>query len=307
MWRYIVRRILLMIPVFFGATFLIYAAVFAIPGDPVRALFGDRQPPDSVINQIRSQYNLDDPLLVQYAKYIGNVFQGDLGIDFRGRPVTDIIATAFPTTLQLALTAFAFIVLIGFTAGVMAALWKGSFVDNLVRVSTIVLVAIPIFVLGYTAQLVFGVQLGWFPVAGDQEGWYSFILPGLVLAAGELAYISRLTRTSLVENLRADYVRTATSKGLTRGRVVVRHALRNSLIPVVTYLGITIGALMIGAIVTEGVFNLPGIGRAVFQAVQNQDNAVVVGIVTLLVIIFMVANLVVDILYAVLDPRIRYE
>jgi len=307
MWRYIVRRILLMIPVFFGATFLIYAAVFAIPGDPVRALFGDRQPPDSVINQIRAQYNLDDPLLVQYAKYIGNVFQGDLGIDFRGRPVTDIIATAFPTTLQLALTAFAFIVLIGFTAGIMAALWKGSFVDNLVRVSTIVLVAVPIFVLGYTAQLVFGVQLGWFPVAGDREGWYSFILPGLVLAAGELAYISRLTRTSLVENLRADYVRTATSKGLTRGRVVVRHALRNSLIPVVTYLGITIGALMIGAIVTEGVFNLPGIGRAVFQAVQNQDNAVVVGIVTLLVIIFMVANLVVDILYAVLDPRIRYE
>jgi ABC-type dipeptide/oligopeptide/nickel transport system permease component len=296
-----------MIPVFFGATFLIYAAVFAIPGDPVRALFGDRQPPDSVINQIRAQYNLDDPLLVQYAKYIGNVFQGDLGIDFRGRPVTDIIATAFPTTLQLALTAFAFIVLIGFTAGIMAALWKGSFVDNLVRVSTIVLVAVPIFVLGYTAQLVFGVQLGWFPVAGDREGWYSFILPGLVLAAGELAYISRLTRTSLVENLRADYVRTATSKGLTRGRVVVRHALRNSLIPVVTYLGITIGALMIGAIVTEGVFNLPGIGRAVFQAVQNQDNAVVVGIVTLLVIIFMVANLVVDILYAVLDPRIRYE
>lgn len=307
MWRYIVRRILLMIPVFFGATFVIYAAVFAIPGDPVRALFGDRQPPESVINQIREQYNLDDPLLVQYVKYIGNVFQGDLGIDFRGRPVTDILGDAFPTTLQLALTAFAFIILFGLTAGVLAGLYRGSFLDNLVRVSTIVLVAIPIFVLGYTAQLVFGVQLGWFPVAGAREGWVSFILPGLVLAAGELAYISRLTRTSLVENLRADYVRTATAKGLSRGRVVIRHALRNSLIPVVTYLGITIGALMIGAIVTEGVFNLPGIGRAVFQAVQNQDNAVVVGIVTLLVIIFMVANLVVDILYAVLDPRIRYE
>jgi ABC-type dipeptide/oligopeptide/nickel transport system permease component len=307
MWRYILRRVLLMIPVFFGATFLIYAAVFALPGDPVRALFGERPVPESVLIEIREQYNLNDPLLLQYAKYMGNVFQGDLGIDFRGRPVTDIIVNAFPVTLRLGLTAFAFLAVIGLTAGVLAAIWRGSFIDNLVRISTILLVAVPIFVLGYTAQLLFGVELGWFPVAGDREGWYSYLLPGLVLAAGELAYVSRLTRTSLVENLRADYVRTATAKGLSRERVVGRHALRNSLIPVVTYLGITIGTLMIGAIVTEGIFNLPGIGRATFDAVQNQDNAVVVGIVTLLVIIFMVVNLLVDILYAVLDPRIRYD
>jgi ABC-type dipeptide/oligopeptide/nickel transport system permease component len=307
MWRYIARRILLMIPVFFGATFLVYAAVFAIPGDPVRALFGERPVPESVLLAVREQYNLNDPLLVQYAKYMGNVFQGDLGIDFRGRPVADIIASSFPITLRLALTAFVFMAVIGIAAGVLSALYKGSVVDNVVRVSTILLVAVPIFVLGYTAQLVFGVELGWFPVAGNREGWVSYVLPGLVLAAGELAYVSRLTRTSLVENLRADYVRTATAKGLSRGRVVGRHALRNSLIPVVTYLGIAAGTFMIGAIVTEGIFNLPGIGRAVFQAVLSQDNAVVVGIVTLLVIIFMLINLLVDILYAVLDPRIRYD
>jgi oligopeptide transport system permease protein len=305
--RYVIRRLLQFIPVFFGATFFIFAMVFAIPGDPIRALFGDRPVSENTIRALREEYNLNDPLLVQYWKYITGVFQGDLGTTFNGREVSDILAQSFPVTLRLALTAFVIEAIIGLAAGVLAGLRRGSFMDNLVRITTIILVAIPVFVLGYTAQLVLGVQLGWFPIAGIRDGWLSYVLPGLVLASLGLAFIARLTRTSLIENLRADYVRTATAKGLKRSRVVGRHTLRNSLIPVVTYLGIDLGTLMVGAIVTEGVFNLPGIGRQVFQATISQENSVVVGIVTLAVIVFMVSNLVVDMLYAVLDPRIRYE
>ena len=307
MGRFVIRRLLQAIPVFFFATFLIYAMVFAIPGDPVRALFGDRPVAESTIQAIREQYNLNDPLLVQYWKYITGVFSGDLGLDFRGRPVWDIIAQRFPITVRLALFAFVFELVLGLVAGLLAGIRRGSFIDNLVLVATTAVIAVPIFVLGYTAQILFGVELGWFPIAGTRQGLISYALPGMVLGAGSLAYVARLTRTSLVENLRADYVRTATAKGMSRGRVVGRHALRNSLIPVVTFLGVDLGSLMAGAIITEGIFNLPGIGRAVFEATRQQEGTVVVGIVTLLVIIFIVSNLVVDLLYAVLDPRIRYE
>ena len=161
--------------------------------------------------------------------------------------------------------------------------------------------------LAFFAQLLFGLKLGWFPIAGTNDGLYSYLLPGLVLASGSLAYVARLTRTSLAENLRADYVRTARAKGLPNRTVIVRHTLRNSLIPVVTFIGADIGTLMGGAIVTESVFNLPGIGRAVFDSVRAQEGAVVVGIVTLMVFFFIFFNLVVDVLYAVLDPRIRYD
>jgi peptide/nickel transport system permease protein/oligopeptide transport system permease protein len=162
-------------------------------------------------------------------------------------------------------------------------------------------------VLGFTAQIMLGVKLGWFPIAGLNQGWKSYLLPAFVLAALSLAYVARLTRTSLVENLRSDYIRTAVAKGLPRKRVVGRHALRNSLIPVVTYLGIDLGALMGGAIVTEGIFNIPGIGQQVFVSIRSQEGPVVVGITTALVLVYITANLLVDVLYGVLDPRIRYE
>ncbi|HJY24441.1 MAG TPA: ABC transporter permease, partial [Actinomycetes bacterium] len=232
----------------------------------------------------------------------------DFGTSFRGQEVADIMAQAWPVTLKLALTAFFFEIVIGLTAGIMAGLRKGRFIDNLVLVTTTLVVSIPIFVLGFTAQLVFGVKLGWFPIAGVQNGWPTdYILPGLVLASVALAYLARLTRTSLVENLRSDYVRTAIAKGLPRRRVVGRHTLRNSLIPVVTLLGVDLGQLMSGAIVTEGVFNLPGIGQQIFRAVGNREGTIVVGISTALVLVFLFANLIVDILYGLLDPRIRYE
>jgi peptide/nickel transport system permease protein/oligopeptide transport system permease protein len=217
------------------------------------------------------------------------------------------MAERFPITARLAVAAFVFELFLGLIAGVLAGLRRGSFMDNLVLVSTTTIVAIPVFVLGFIAQLVIGVQLGWFPVAGIQQGWYSYALPAMVLGSLSLVYVARLTRTSLVENLRSDYVRTATAKGLPRSRVVGRHALRNSLIPVVTFLGVDLGTLMGGAIITEGIFNIPGVGRAVFDAVRGQEGAVVVGIVTAGIVIFIVANLLVDVLYAVLDPRIRYD
>lgn len=305
MARYIARRFLQAIPVFFGATFIVFAMVYALPGDPIRALNGERPISESAQAALRERYNLDDPLAIQYAKYIGGLAQGDFGETFRGRPVSEIMKEKFPVTARLALGAFIFEAALGLIAGILAGLRRGSFMDNLVLVSTTFIVAIPVFVLGFVAQIMLGVELGWFPIAGVQQGWFSYILPSIVLGSLSLVYIARLTRTSLVENLRSDYIRTAEAKGLSRRRVVGRHAMRNSLIPVVTFLGVDLGALMGGAIITEGIFNIPGVGREIFLAIRGQEGAVVVGIVTAGILIFIVMNLIVDILYAVLDPRIR--
>ena len=307
MARYIARRLLLAIPVLIGASFLIFAMVFALPGDPIRALGGDRPLSESVQAQLRDQYNLDDPLPVQYAKYLGNLVQGDLGTDFRGRPVSEILGDTVPVTIRLALVALTFEAVFGLIAGVLAGIRQKSFFDSLVLVSTTMVVSIPVFVLGFLAQYFLGLRLGLFPVAGIANGFTGYLLPGFVLAALSLAYVARLTRTSLVENLRNDYVRTAKAKGLTPAAIVGKHTLRNSLIPVVTFLGADLGTLMSGAVVTEGIFNIPGIGRAVFRAIESQEGTVVVGIVTLLVFVYIFFNLVVDVLYAALDPRIRYE
>jgi oligopeptide transport system permease protein len=307
MGRYVARRLLLTIPVLIGASFLIFAMVYALPGDPIRALAGERPISPAVAAQLRQQFNLGDPLIVQYGKYLGNIFQGDFGTDFRGRPVWDLIEQRLPVTARLAMVAILFEAIIGVTAGVLAGIRRNGFFDNLVLVSTTLVVSIPILVLAFLAQYVFGLKLGWFPIAGINQGFYSYILPGLVLASGSLAYVARLTRTSMAENLRADYVRTAKAKGLQPRTVVVRHTLRNSLIPVVTFIGADVGTLMGGAIVTEGVFNIPGVGRAVYDAIRSQEGAVVVGITVLLVGVFIFFNLVVDLLYAVLDPRIRYD
>jgi oligopeptide transport system permease protein len=307
MGRYVARRLLLTIPVLIGASFLIFAMVYALPGDPIRALAGDRPLPAAVIAQIRENFNLNDPLGIQYLKYVGDLLQGDLGTDFSGRPVVDTISRTLPVTVRLTLVAVIFEIIIGLTAGVLAGIRRNSFFDNLVLVSTTVIVSVPILVLAFISQYLFGLKLGLFPVAGIREGMYGYVLPGLVLASGSLAYVARLTRTSVAENMRADYVRTARAKGLPNRTVIVRHTLRNSLIPVVTFIGADVGSLLGGAIVTESVFNLPGIGREVFDAVRAQEGAVVVGIVTLLVFFFIFFNLLVDVLYAVLDPRIRFD
>ncbi|HLS14174.1 MAG TPA: ABC transporter permease [Beutenbergiaceae bacterium] len=307
MTRYVIRRILQFIPVVLAATFLVYALVFAIPGDPIRALSGDRPLSDAVQDTLRDRYNLNDPLLLQYGKYLLAVVQGDFGTTFQGRDVSDIIAQRFPVSLRLAVVAFIIQGIIGIVAGILAALRNKGFMDTLVQVSTVVLVAIPTLVFAFLSQVVFGLYLGWFPVAGIGQGWYSYLLPGFALGSVSMALIARLVRASLAESLNADYVRTATAKGMKRSRVVGRHALRNSLIPVVTFMGADLGAMLGGTIIIETVFNLPGLGGEVFRAINAQEGTVVVGIVTLFVLFFVVINLIVDILYAYLDPRIRYE
>ncbi|NGN65691.1 ABC transporter permease [Streptomyces sp. A7024] len=307
MWRYTVRRILQMIPVLIGTTFIIYAMVFALPGDPIQALAGSKPLPQSVINALHERYNLDDPLVVQYAKYMANAFQGDFGETFYGQSVTSALESRWPVTLKLALVAWVFELVAGVTLGVWAGLRRGKFTDRVILGGTTLIIAVPTFVVAYSAQLLLGVKWDIFPVAGTQEGWVSYILPGIVLGSFSLAFVARLVRTSIAENLRADYMRTARAKGLPKHRVVVRHLLRNSLIPVVTYLGVDLGSLMSGALVVEAVFNMPGIGQGIFQAVQTKQGTLVVGVTTILVLIYLFANLIVDLLYGVLDPRIRYE
>ncbi|GHJ96822.1 putative dipeptide-transport integral membrane protein ABC transporter DppB [Streptomyces sp. NE5-10] len=308
MWRFVARRLLHALPVLLGTTFLIYTLVFVLPGDPIQGLAGDKPVPPAVLAELRARYHLDDPLWAQYTHYLTGLLTGDLGTTFTGRRVSDLLADRWVVTLQLGLTAWVLEVVLGMSLGVWAGLRKGRWDDSAVLFGTTLVISVPVFVVGYLAQLVFGVQLGWLPVAGTEGGWpLAYLLPGLVLASFGLAYVARLTRSSLIENLRADYVRTAHSKGLSRRRVVVRHTLRNSLIPVVTFLGLELGGLMAGAIVTEYIFNLPGVGQQLFQSIQLREGSVVVGTTTALVLIFLLANLLVDLLYGLLDPRIRHD
>lgn len=307
MGKFIVRRVLQMIPVLLGSTFLIFTLVFALPGDPTDGRCGERPCSPSYIAAFRAEYNLDKPFLVQYGLYFSKLLQGDLGVNYYGNSVLHELAIRYPVTLRLALIAILFEIIIGISAGILAGLRKGKFTDHLVTVSTLILISIPVFVLGGLAQMVFGIKLGWFPVTATEGTWYQLILPGLVLGALSVAYVARLTRTSLVENLRADYVRTAKAKGLSNRRSISVHALRNSLIPVVTYIGASFGVLMGGAIVTERIFNINGIGNFIYRSISQRDGASVVGAVVVLVFVYLVVNLLVDILYGILDPRISHD
>lgn len=308
MGKYIVRRLLQMIPVVLGATFLIYAMVFAMPGDPTAGKCGMRACPPAYIAEFRDKYNLDDPLVVQYGKYMGNVLQGDLGVSMYGYPVAEELADRYLVTAKLAGMALLWEAVIGISAGVLAGIRKGGFVDNLILVSTLVAISLPTFVTGVVLQFFFGVRLGWFPTIVSAEATvYELLLPSIVLGSLSLAYIARLTRTNLVENLRADYVRTARAKGLTERRTFGVHALRNSLVPVITFMGYDFGALLGGAIVTEGIFNIAGVGGYIFTGIHNRDGIAVVGAVTVLVIVYLMVNLLVDLLYGVLDPRISHD
>ncbi|MEV7022042.1 ABC transporter permease [Kitasatospora sp. NPDC093558] len=307
MGSYVLRRVLQMIPVFFGTTLLIFLMVYTLPGDPVAALFGEKAADPAVVASIKHKYYLDQPVWKQYLHYMGNLFQGDFGTSFTGRPVTDIMADAFPVTIRLALLAFVFEMILGLCLGLVSGLKRGSVQDTLVLILTLLVISIPVFVLAYIAQTVFATNLGWVtPTVQNSYDLSQLILPAMVLGSLSLAYVARLTRTSIGENLRADYMRTAVAKGLPRRTIISRHLLRNSLIPVVTFLGTDLGALMGGAIVTEGIFNVQGIGNVLYRAINQKEGPTVVGIVTVLVIVYLVASLLVDLLYAVLDPRIRY-
>ncbi|MDR6865560.1 oligopeptide transport system permease protein [Microbacterium resistens] len=307
MLGYIIKRLLQVIPVFFGATLLIYFLVFAMPGDPILALFGDRTPNPAVVNQLREQYHLNDPFIVQYWYYISGVFQGDLGTTFSGRPVTEVLAQTLPVTGRLALMAIAIEFVTSIIIGSIAALRKGKIFDNVSLIVALIAIAIPIFVLCFLAQYFLAIQLGWFsPTVGADNDWGGLWLPALVLGFSLFATSMRLMRGSVIDTLNQDWVRTAYSKGLSRNRVIPVHVLRNSLIPVITNSATNFGVLLVGATVTEGIFNVPGVGNTLYQAAIRGEGPTVVSFVTVFVILYVLVNLLVDLLYGLLDPRIRY-
>lgn len=307
MLRYVGRRLLQMIPVFFGATLLIYALVFLMPGDPVQALGGDRGLSAAAEARVRAEYNLDKPFIVQYLLYLKGVFSLDFGTTFSGRPVTEVMAHAFPVTIKLAVMALVFETIFGVAFGVIAGIRRGGIFDSTVLVMSLFVIAVPSFVIGFVLQFVVGVKWKLLPVTvGANDSFQALLMPAIVLGALSFAYVLRLTRQSVSENLTADYVRTARAKGLSNGAVMGRHVLRNSLIPVVTYIGADLGGLMAGAIVTEGIFGISGVGGTMYQAILKGEPTTVVSFTMVLVIVYIFANLLVDLIYALLDPRIRY-
>ena len=307
MLRYIGRRLLQTIPVFFGATFLIFAMVYLMPGDPVAALGGDKGLTEAAAARIREEYNLDKPFWLQYLLYLKGIFTLDFGTTFSQQPVTTVLATAFPITIRLAIYALLIEAILGILFGVIAGVRRGGFFDSTVLVLSLVVISVPTFVIGFLMQFFLGIKWGLLPATASTVSFKSLTMPAIVLGATSLAYVIRLTRQSVSENVSADYVRTARAKGLKEGTVMTRHILRNSLIPVATFLGGDLGGLMGGAIITEGIFNINGVGGTLWQSIVRGEPATVVSFTTVLVMVYITANLLVDLLYAVLDPRIRYE
>jgi len=307
MWWYVTKRLLQTIPVFIGAVAILFLLLQLRQGDPVLNLAGNKPVSQEVRNAIAAQYHLDDPWYSQMFYFIKGALTLDFGNTFSGQPVIDLIKETFPVTVTLAVMALAIDAILGITIGTIAGLNRNGFFDSTALVISLLLISIPIFVLGFVMQLIFGVKLGWTsPTVGGDWTVVDLILPAIVLAIANFAYTIRLTRTSVAENLTADHVRTARAKGLSNRLVVRNHVLRNSLVPVVTYIGINLGSLMAGAVITETIFNVPGIGNAAYIAIQKGETATVVAIVTFMVMVYVLMSLLVDLLYAVLDPRIRY-
>lgn len=308
MARYILRRTLQAIPVFFVATFLIFVIVWVLPGDPIQAQFGERPVRDSTRIAYEKRYNLNDPIHVQYWKYItGIIFRLDFGESLRTqRPVYDIFFEALPRTLRLAGLAVLMDAAMGIPLGIMASRRRGGFFDNSTLFSTVILMSMPPFVVLGLFQLIFGVKLGWFPISGA-DGIRSYLLPAFGIAVGTMALTARLMRSSMIDTFREDYIKTARAKGASERRVLTVHALRNAFVPVVTSLGLAMGALIGGAIVAESIFQIPGIGFQIARSISTRDGFVIVGVSTMLVVAYLIINLLVDIIYALLDPRIRYD
>ena len=307
MGKYLLRRVLQVIPVVLGTTLLVYALVFALPGDPVKAMFGDKPVNPAVAAQIRAEYNLDKPFIVQYFIFLKNALTLDFGKTFSGQLVIDEIGRAFPITIRLALMAFVFEAVFGIIFGVISGMKKGKWYDTVILIVSLLLISVPTFVTGFLGQYLFGIKWSILPVtAGNDPTFIDLLLPAMVLGSVSMAYIIRLTRSEISSNIAEDYVRTARAKGMSNRQVMLRHVLRNSLIPVVTYLGQDIAALMGGAMISETIFNIHGVGWLTYQSILKGEGNLVVSIVTLLMLIFVVCNLIVDLLYAALDPRIRY-
>jgi len=302
------KRGLALLPVLIGVSLLVFILTAIALGDPVRAMMGQRGDP-AIIQQIRQEYALDRPVWVQYATWMGRLLRGDLGRSYhQQRPVADVILERFPATFRLALSATALAVALGVSAGILSALRPGSLLDHLLMGAAVLGVSTPVFWLGLMLSLLFSVWLGWFPVSGYGDGALAnLVLPAVTLGALHTGTIARMTRSSLLEVVRHEYVQTARAKGLAERWVIGKHALRNALIPVVTVIGIGLADLLVGAPLTETVFAWPGLGRMLVAAVGQRDVPVVMGAVLVFAVIYVGGNLLVDLAYLLIDPRVRRE
>jgi len=306
MGRYVLRRLLLTVPVLFGVATLVFALIHLVPGDPAEAMLGETASAAD-LDELRSRLGLDQPLLVQYRQFLSGLVRGDLGLSFRyGTPVGAEILQRMGPTAMLALAAIVVAVLVAVPLGVAGAVFRGTWVDRAAMTLSLAGIAMTNFWLGPVLAMVFAVGLGWLPVSGSGT-WRHLVLPAVTLGAALAAATARMTRASLAEELGEMYVRAARARGLSRARIVGRHALRNSLIPVVTILGLQLGAVLTGTIITETIFSWPGVGRLLIQAINFRDYPLVQGCILLIAATYVTANLAVDMLYAWLDPRIRYS
>jgi peptide/nickel transport system permease protein len=304
--RFTVRRLLLTIPVLLGVATLVFALLHMVPGDPALVMLGEAAAASDV-EELRQTLGLNQPLLTQYLQFISGLVQGDFGTSFRyGTPVFGEIAQRLPNTLELALAAMSVAILIAIPLGIIGALHQGRAIDQAAMTVSLVGISMPNFWLGPLLAIVFAVMLGWLPVSGTGD-WRHLVLPAVTLGAALAAILARMTRASLIEELRELYVLAARARGLSQTRAVLRHALRNSLIPVVTILGLQFGAVLTGTIITETIFAWPGVGRLLIQAINFRDYPLVQGCILFIATTYVMVNLVVDLAYGWLDPRIRYE
>ncbi|KAJ9431119.1 MULTISPECIES: ABC transporter permease [Pantoea] len=312
MLELIVKRLLLAIPTLLLVSIMVFALQKLLPGDPVLAMAGEERDP-AVIAQLRAEYHLDDPIPTQYFAWIGNALTGDLGMSLRTKePVTALIASKLPVTLELSLLAMIIALVIGISMGIIAAVRKDSWVDHTTNFVALSGISVPHFWLGILLILLFSVHLQWLPASGFvpvsedvAQNLKTLLLPALVLGTGLAATLMRHTRASMIAVLKADYIRTARAKGLLAKKVVLKHALRNALMPIVTLTTLLFGELLGGAVLTEQVFTLPGFGKMIVDAVFNRDYAVVQGVVLVVAIGFLLLNLLADVLYLIINPKMR--
>ena len=303
MFKYVTKRILSTIPVLLGMILLIFFMLNVVPGDPVTVMMKEHLKMD-VVERLRQSMRLDDPFFVRYFRYVWDAIRGDLGVSWKlSRPVTGLIATAFPYTLRLAVCAALFSWIMGIPVGIVSAVRKNSLVDHLSMGLSLFGVSMPVFWVALILQNTFK---GTLPVSGVAD-WRSYILPTIVLGWSSAGRIARLTRSNLLEVLRDDYIRTARSKGLSPFTVITRHALKNALIPVVTVMAIQLSSMLSGAVITESVFSIPGVGSLAVSAIKNRDMPLLQGTVIFTAVLIIAGNLVADVLYSVIDPRIRVE
>jgi oligopeptide transport system permease protein len=305
--RFVLRRIVAAVPIGLIVTLGVFALVFAMHGDPLRELAGDKPIPPSVLAAKREQFHLNDPFLVQYLLSMKDILTGNFGTTFAGADIADQLRLRIPVTLKLALLANVFQWTAGLLFGIYAGFKRNGVVDRSLLMATLVILAVPGLVIYFAAQFLFGVQLKWFPVSGAARGFpMSYLLPALLIGLLGFAGLARLLRTSIVDTVNADFVKTARAKGLGEQRVLWRHILPNAMLPVVTFIGLDLAGMFGGAIITESIFNLPGLGQFLFQAIKLKEGGVVVLLSTLAFVSFILINLLVDILYGVLDPRVRH-